>query len=142
INGITSQIGAAASAAASMAKAASSAAKANLDIHSPSRVMRDQVGKYFTLGFAKGITDHTPAAQQASADMSNAAVSSSGAGDLVSAASTGGTAETGGRSVSIQIGAGAFQIALPDGSQQSMQNLVAALEQYFVELENGSLQYS
>ena len=141
INGITSQIGAAASAAASMAKAASSAAKANLDIHSPSRVMRDQVGKYFTLGFAKGITDHTPAAQQASADMSNAAVSSSGAGDLVSAASTGGTAETGGRSVSIQIGAGAFQIALPDGSQQSMQNLVAALEQYFVELENGSLQY-
>lgn len=141
INGITSQIGAAASAAASMAKAASSAAKANLDIHSPSRVMRDQVGKYFTLGFAKGITDHTPAAQQASADMSNAAVSSSGAGDLVSAASTGGTAETGGRSVSIQIGAGAFQIALPDGSQQSIQNLVAALEQYFVELENGSLQY-
>ncbi|WP_288623221.1 tape measure protein [uncultured Lactococcus sp.] len=142
INGITSQIGAAASAAASMAKAASSAAKANLDIHSPSRVMRDQVGKYFTLGFAKGITDHTPAAQQASTDMSNAAVSSSGAGDLVSAASTGGTTETGGRSVSIQIGAGAFQIALPDGSQQSMQNLVAALEQYFVELENGSLQYS
>lgn len=141
INGITSQIGAAASAAASMAKAASSAAKSNLDIHSPSRVMRDQVGKYFTLGFAKGITDHTPAAQQASTDMSNAAVSSSGAGDLVSAASTGGTAETGGRSVSIQIGAGAFQIALPDGSQQSMQNLVAAFEQYFVELENGSLQY-
>lgn len=59
VNGIRGAIGAAASAAASMARAAMSSAKAALGIHSPSRVMRDQVGYYVVAGFAKGMNDNT-----------------------------------------------------------------------------------
>lgn len=140
INGINSQVGAAAAAAAKMAQAASSAAKSNLDIHSPSRVMRDTVGKYFTLGFAEGITDHTPDAVRASNDMTSATVAGSGA-DVLGAATGATTTDGGKKSVSISIGAGAFQIALPDGSPQSVQNLVRALEKYFVDLESSSLEY-
>ncbi|MBN1052192.1 phage tail tape measure protein [Clostridium botulinum] len=36
-------------------------AKAALDIHSPSRVMRDQVGKWITLGIGEGIEKEVPA---------------------------------------------------------------------------------
>lgn len=59
VNGIRGAIGAAASAAANMARSAMNAAKAALGIHSPSRVMRDQVGYYVVAGFAKGMNDNT-----------------------------------------------------------------------------------
>lgn len=59
VNGIRGAIGAAASAAANMARSAMNAAKSALGIHSPSRVMRDQVGYYVVAGFAKGMNDNT-----------------------------------------------------------------------------------
>lgn len=59
VNGIRGAIGAAASAAANMARSAMNAAKSALGIHSPSRVMRDQVGYYVAAGFAKGMNDNT-----------------------------------------------------------------------------------
>lgn len=55
VRGITGAIGSAVQAAANMARAALNAAKAALGIHSPSRVMRDQVGYYVTEGLAVGI---------------------------------------------------------------------------------------
>ncbi|NME23860.1 phage tail tape measure protein [Lactobacillus salivarius] len=55
VRGITGAIGSAVQAAANMARAALNAAKAALGIHSPSRVMRDQVGYYVTEGMAVGI---------------------------------------------------------------------------------------
>lgn len=55
VRGITGAIGSAVQAAANMARQALNAAKAALGIHSPSRVMRDQVGYYITEGMAVGI---------------------------------------------------------------------------------------
>lgn len=55
VRGITGAIGSAVQAAANMARGALNAAKAALGIHSPSRVMRDQVGYYVTEGVAVGI---------------------------------------------------------------------------------------
>lgn len=55
VRGITGAIGSAVQAAANMARQALNAAKAALGIHSPSRVMRDQVGYYVTEGMAVGI---------------------------------------------------------------------------------------
>lgn len=55
VNGIKGAIGAAADAAANMAKSAVSAAKKFLHIHSPSRLMRDQVGYFVGAGMAVGI---------------------------------------------------------------------------------------
>lgn len=55
VRGITGAIGSAVQAAANMARAALNAAKAALGIHSPSRIMRDQVGYYVTEGMAVGI---------------------------------------------------------------------------------------
>ncbi len=54
-NGIRGGSGAIVAAAKSAAQAAYNAAKQTLDIHSPSRVMR-QIGEYYDLGFAQGIT--------------------------------------------------------------------------------------
>lgn len=76
VNGIKGAIGAAAEAAASMAKSAVDAAKSLLKIHSPSRLMRDQVGKYVALGMAVGIIANTSAVNDASADMATSAVKS------------------------------------------------------------------
>ncbi|MBU7450656.1 tape measure protein [Leuconostoc citreum] len=76
VNGIKGAIGAAAEAAASMAKSAVDAAKSLLNIHSPSRLMRDQVGKYVALGMAVGIIANTSAVNDASADMATSAVKS------------------------------------------------------------------
>lgn len=53
--GIQSRIAAVASAAVSLVQRAISAAKAAADIHSPSRIMRDQVGRMMGLGMAEGI---------------------------------------------------------------------------------------
>lgn len=55
VKGITGAIGAAADAAANMAKSAMNAAKKFLGIHSPSRKMRDEVGYFYSAGMAVGI---------------------------------------------------------------------------------------
>ena len=71
VKGIRGAIGSAVSAAAHMAKSALKAAKSALGIHSPSRVMRDQVGYYTVAGFANGLTgnkDMVAKAAQALAD--------------------------------------------------------------------------
>lgn len=55
INGITGKISGVVNAAKKMAKSAVDAAKDFLNIHSPSRVMRDEVGKFIPEGLAVGI---------------------------------------------------------------------------------------
>lgn len=65
VNGISGAIGAAASAAARMAHAAMSAAKSMLGIHSPSRVMRDEVGYYVAAGMAVGMSENADLVQKA-----------------------------------------------------------------------------
>lgn len=55
INGITGKISGVVNAAKKMAKSAVDAAKDFLNIHSPSRVMRDEVGKFIPEGLAIGI---------------------------------------------------------------------------------------
>lgn len=76
VNGLTSMIGAAVSAAASMASSAVNAARSFLHIHSPSRVMRDQVGYYVAAGFAKGMTDNTNMVAKAANSMAQSAIPS------------------------------------------------------------------
>lgn len=76
VNGIRGAIGAAASAAASMARAAMSSAKAALGIHSPSRVMRDQVGYYVAAGMAVGMRDNADMVQKAANSLAQSAVPS------------------------------------------------------------------
>ena len=76
VNGIRGAIGAAASAAASMARAAMSSAKAALGIHSPSRVMRDQVGYYVATGMAVGMRDNADMVQKAANRLAQSAVPS------------------------------------------------------------------
>lgn len=76
VNGIRGAIGAAASAAANMARAAMNAAKSALGIHSPSRVMRDEVGYYVVAGFAKGMNDNTNMIEKAANNLASYAVPS------------------------------------------------------------------
>ena len=76
VNGIRSMIGAAVSAAANMARSAVNAARSFLHIHSPSRVMRDQVGYYVAAGFAKGMTDNTNMVAKAANSMAQSAIPS------------------------------------------------------------------
>ena len=58
INGIKSAVGALVDAAVSAAKSAYNAVKNALDIHSPSRLFRDNIGKMIPEGMALGITDN------------------------------------------------------------------------------------
>lgn len=83
VNGIRGAIGAAASAAASMAAAAVAAAKAHLHIHSPSRVMRDQVGYYVVAGFAKGMNDNTNMIEKAANNLASYAIPSVDIGNSI-----------------------------------------------------------
>lgn len=83
VNGIRGAIGAAASAAASMAAAAVAAAKAHLHIHSPSRVMRDQVGYYVAAGFAKGMNDNTNMIEKAANNLASYAIPSVDIGNSI-----------------------------------------------------------
>lgn len=76
VNGIRGAIGAAASAAASMARAAMSSAKAALGIHSPSRVMRDQVGYYVAAGMAVGMRNNADMVQKAANRLAQSAIPS------------------------------------------------------------------
>lgn len=71
-NGITSALHFVVDAARSAAQAAFSAAKSFLGIESPSRLMRDKVGKYVSLGMAAGIEDYQSAAVESMTDMSKA----------------------------------------------------------------------
>lgn len=61
-NGIRNFAGSIVSAAKSAAKSALNAAKSFLGIHSPSRVFRDQVGKYMALGMGEGFEKNVPVA--------------------------------------------------------------------------------
>lgn len=70
-SGIRSGQSGAISAAANMAAQALSAAKRELDIHSPSKKFRDDVGRQVGKGFAFGIKDTESLAGSAAANMSN-----------------------------------------------------------------------
>lgn len=83
VNGIRGAIGAAASAAASMARAAMSSAKAALGIHSPSRVMRDEVGYYVAAGMAVGMRDNADLVQKAANRMAESAIPSVNLGNSI-----------------------------------------------------------
>lgn len=65
IDGISSGISGVATSIADLATTAIDKAKDVLGIHSPSKVMRDQVGKNIGLGTAEGITDSIPSAKSA-----------------------------------------------------------------------------
>lgn len=74
VKGIRGAIGSAVDAAAHMAKSALNAAKSALGIHSPSRVMRDQVGYYVVAGFANGLTDNKSMVAKAAQALADCAV--------------------------------------------------------------------
>lgn len=88
VNGIRGAIGAAASAAASMARAAMSSAKAALGIHSPSRVMRDEVGYYVAAGMAVGMRDNADLVQKAANRMAQSAIPSVNLGNSINGVMT------------------------------------------------------
>nr|DAM54479.1 MAG TPA: minor tail protein [Caudoviricetes sp.] len=73
-SGIRSNSGAVSSAAREAVRAAVAAAKAEGKIHSPSRVMRDDVGKWMPLGMASGIRKYTSDVEDASREMANTSV--------------------------------------------------------------------
>lgn len=74
VTGIEGAIWRAASAAARMASAAMHAAKAWFNIGSPSKVMRDQVGKWVPAGLAVGIEQNTDLVENAAKRMAEAAM--------------------------------------------------------------------
>lgn len=73
-SGIRSNSGAVSSAAREAVRAAVAAAKAEGKIHSPSRVMESDIGKWMPLGMAAGIRKHTKDVEDASGEMANASV--------------------------------------------------------------------
>lgn len=73
-SGIRSNSGAVSAAAREAVRAAVAAAKAEGKIHSPSRVMESDVGKWMPLGMAAGIRKHTKDVEDASGEMANASV--------------------------------------------------------------------
>lgn len=73
-SGIRSNSDAVSAAARETVRAAVAAAKAEGKIHSPSRVMESDVGKWMPLGMAAGIRKHTKDVEDASGEMANASV--------------------------------------------------------------------
>lgn len=73
-SGIRSNSGAVSEAAREAVRNAVSAAKAEGGIHSPSRIMKNQVGKWMPLGMAAGIRDNTKDVENASGEMASASV--------------------------------------------------------------------
>lgn len=73
-SGIRSNSDAVSAAAREAVGAAVAAAKAEGKIHSPSRVMESDVGKWMPLGMAAGIRKHTKDVEDASGEMANASV--------------------------------------------------------------------
>lgn len=74
-SGITGAIGGLVSTAADMAKHALNAAKHALGIHSPSRVFRDEVGKYITQGIGVGMEKETGYLSKSSDSVKNSLLS-------------------------------------------------------------------
>lgn len=70
-SGITGAIGGLVSTAADMAKHALNAAKHALGIHSPSRVFRDEVGRYITQGIGVGMEKEVDYLSKASDSVKN-----------------------------------------------------------------------
>lgn len=68
-SGIRSNSGAVQAAAESAVASAVAAAKRKADIHSPSRVMRDQVGQWLAKGIASGIDDYSDDAQNSAQNL-------------------------------------------------------------------------
>lgn len=81
VQGIRSNIEAAAAAAAEMAMAAYSAAMASIEVASPSKKFAE-LGMYADLGFAKGLRDYAYRAEKESADMATSSLT--GATSIVS----------------------------------------------------------
>lgn len=73
-SGIRSNSGAVSAAAREAVRAAVVAAKSEGKIHSPSRVMESDVGKWMPLGMAAGIRKYTKDVEDASGEMANASV--------------------------------------------------------------------
>lgn len=73
-SGIRSNSGAVSAAAREAVRAAVAAAKSEGKIHSPSRVMESDVGKWMPLGMAAGIRKHMKDVEDASGEMANASV--------------------------------------------------------------------
>lgn len=73
-SGIRSNSDAVSAAAREAVRAAVAAAKAEGKIHSPSRVMESDVGKWMPLGMAAGIRKHIKDVEDASGEMANASV--------------------------------------------------------------------
>lgn len=73
-SGIRSNSGAVSAAAREAVRATVAAAKSEGKIHSPSRVMESDVGKWMPLGMAAGIRKHTKDVEDASGEMANASV--------------------------------------------------------------------
>ena len=73
-SGIRSNSGAVSAAAREAVRAAVAAAKAEGKIHSPSRVMESDVGKWMPLGMAAGIRDNIKDVENASGEMASASV--------------------------------------------------------------------
>jgi TP901 family phage tail tape measure protein len=76
INGVKNMASAAWDAVKSVGSGLKHAAMSILGIKSPSRVFRDEVGKWIPLGLAEGITANAPAAHAAMADTANGLVDS------------------------------------------------------------------
>ncbi|MFT8425682.1 MAG: phage tail tape measure protein [Liquorilactobacillus sp.] len=68
-SGIRSNTGSAVAAMASLVAQVNAEAKKKAKIHSPSRLLRDEVGKYLSLGVATGITDYQGTAVNAMGSM-------------------------------------------------------------------------
>lgn len=73
-SGITENSGVVSEAARQVIQDAKKAANQEADSHSPSRVFRDEVGKFLPLGVAVGIRRHTGEVEDASREMSQASV--------------------------------------------------------------------
>ncbi len=74
VSGLRNGISAVTSAAKSVAKAALNAAKSFLGIHSPSKVMRDVIGRNMVAGINVGIEDETPGLEKVSRQSASRAV--------------------------------------------------------------------
>lgn len=73
-SGLVSKIPVVQAAARRVVKSAKDAAKSEADINSPSRVFRDEVGKYLPLGMAAGIEKYTGEVEDASRSMARASL--------------------------------------------------------------------
>lgn len=88
-NGIKSGVGAIADAAKSAAQSALDAAKNFLGIHSPSKVMEEEVGRWIPAGIAEGITGNLSTLNDAMNDVNQAIAGEASANIVATYAGTG-----------------------------------------------------